>query len=109
MYLKQLDETVDKLTTDFGLQVSSILKHLFQHNIRELYIDNLVSNLEERFADSDLLSSLVLLFHPSKAFESLQDSFSIYGDTAVTTVAAKFTTTVDKGDRSWSGWVSSIC
>ena len=85
-----------ELTTDFGLPVSSTSKHLFQHNIREVYIDKLVSNLEERFADSDLLGSLVLLFHPSKASESLQDSFSKYGDTAVTTVAAKFTTTVDK-------------
>ena len=73
------------------------LKHLFQHNIREVYIDKLVSNLEERFADSDLLSSLVLLFTLVKLLKANRIAFPhYYGDTAVTTVAAKFTTTVDK-------------
>lgn len=104
-YLKQLDETVHKLTTDFSLQVSSTSKHLFQHYIREGYIDKLVSNLEERFADSDLLSSLVTLFHPSRAAESLQDNFSTYGDTAINTIIEKFTTTVDQ-ERFQLEWMS---
>ena len=72
VYLKQLDETLSKLSTEFGLQVTDNLKQQFQQNIREKYIDKLVENLENRFAESDLLSALVTLFHPSNAVKSMQ-------------------------------------
>ena len=58
IYLKELDEAVHRLTTEFGLQVSSTSKQQFQQSVCEVYIDKLVGNLEDRFAESDLLSGL---------------------------------------------------
>jgi hypothetical protein len=109
VYLKQLDETLHKLSTEFGLQVSSNSKQQFQQNIREVYIDKLVDNLENRFAESHLLSGLVTLFHPGNAAESKQSSPGIvdtYGDAAVSTIATKFTTTVVKErlQLEWMGF-----
>ena len=75
------------------------MKQEFQKNIREKYIDKLIENLQNRFSDSDLLSALITLFHPSKSAKSMQSltsCFDNYGDHALDTVAAKFTTTVDK-------------
>jgi hypothetical protein len=62
VYLKQLDEAVHKLSSEFGLQVTNTSKQQFQKNIREVYIDKLIGNLEDRFAESDILS--VLFFIP---------------------------------------------
>lgn len=114
VYLKQLDEAVHKLTTDFRLKVSCSSKADFQ-SVREAYIDKLVSNLEEWFAESDLLGSLVTLFHPGNASESKQsspDNFDtyMYGDTAINTVATKFTTTVTKErlQLEWMGFQHNI-
>ena len=72
VYLKQLDETLRKLSTKFDLRVTSNLKQQLQQNVREVYIDKLVENLESRLAESDLLSALVTLFHPSNAAKSKQ-------------------------------------
>ena len=73
------------------------MKQEFQQNIREKYIDKVVENLENRFSDLDLFSALVTLFYPSKAAESRQHScFDCYGDAAAVTLAAKFTTSVNK-------------
>ena len=109
VYLKQLDEAVHRLTTEFGLQVSSNSKQQFQKSVREVYIDKLVGNLEDRFAESDLLSGLVTIFHPGKAAESKHSSpgsFDTYGDTAVNTVATKFTATVvrERLQLEWMGF-----
>ena len=60
-YLGQLDEQLIKLATDFGLKVTDSMRHEFQIRIREKYIDKLIDNLTERFADSDLLSALITL------------------------------------------------
>ena len=80
-HLKQLDETLAKLAAEFGLNVTDTMKHDFQINIREKYVDKLVQNLTERFADSELLSALITLFHPNKASQST--SFEEYGNDAV--------------------------
>ena len=74
-----------------------------------LLSDKLVENLENRFAESDLLSALVTLFHPSNAVKSMQSpasSFDSYGDAAVDTLDTKFTTTVVKErlQLEWMGF-----
>ena len=106
VYLKQLDDTLHKLSTEFDLQVTSNFKQQFQQNVREVYIDKPVANLESRFAESDLLSALVTIFHPGNAAKSTPSSFESYGDSAVDTVATKFTTTVVKErlQLEWMGF-----
>ena len=84
--------------------MTDAMKQELQQNIREKYIDMLVENLKDRFTDSDLLSSLITLFHSSKAAKSMQ-SFEEYGDGAVNVVAAHFPTTVNK--MRLQGWHSS--
>ena len=67
------------------------MKDGFKNNIREKYIDKLIDNLTNRFADSELLSALATLFSPSKAACNTED----YGNSAVSIIAAHFTTAVD--------------
>ncbi len=110
-YLTQLDDTISKLSSEFGLKVTDNLKQQFKQSIREKYIDQVVVNLENRFSDSHLLSALVTIFHPSKAAKSKQSStsrFDSYGDAAVDTLAAKFTTSVIKErlQLEWMGFNS---
>ena len=54
-HLRQLDETLQSLSTDFGLVTSSTLKLQFEENIRKRYIDKVIEILEDRFPDADLL------------------------------------------------------
>ena len=95
-YLGQLDEKLIKLATDFGLKVTDSMRHEFQMRIREKYIDKLIDNLTERFADSDLLSALITLFHSNKAASSIEPiGLEEYGNSALRVIAAHFSTTVD--------------
>ena len=91
------------------MQVTEDLKRQFQHDIQDKYIDKLVENLENRFAESDLLGALVTIFHPSNAANTMQSStssFDSYGDAAVDLLATKFTTTVvkEKLQLEWMGF-----
>ena len=92
-YLQQLDAQLIKLATDFGLKVTDSMRHEFQVSIREKYIDRLINNLNERFADSDLLSSLMSFFHSNKAASSI--GLEEYGNSAVRVIAAHFSATID--------------
>ena len=95
-YLGQLDDQLIKLATDFGLKVADSMRHEFQISIREKYIDNLINNLTERFADSDLLSALITLFHSNKAASSIESvGLEEYGNGSVRVIATHFSTTVD--------------
>ena len=95
-YLGQLDEQLIKLATDFGLKVTDSMRHEFQIRIREKYIDKLIDNLTERFADSDLLSALITLFHSNKAASSIEPiGLEEYGNSSLRVIAAHFSTTVD--------------
>ena len=67
-YLGQFDDQLIKLAT---LKVTDSMRHEFQISIREKYIDKLIDNLTERFADSDLLSALITLFDSNKAASSI--------------------------------------
>lgn len=69
------------------------MRHEFQKSIREKYIDQLINNLTQRFADSELLGALITLFHPNKAASSTD--LEEYGNSATKAIAAHFSTTVD--------------
>ena len=85
-----------KLATDFGLKVTDSMRHEFQISIREKYIDKLIDNLTERFADSDMLSALITLFHSNKAASSIESvGLEEYGNSSVRVIATHFSTTVD--------------
>ena len=97
-YLQQLDEVVERLTTEFGLCVMDSMKQEFQQSIKK-YIDKLVDNLKDRFADSALLNGLITLFHFSKLLQACNlqlVAFEEYGGGAVNVIAAHFIATVNK-------------
>ena len=95
-YMKKLDKVVSDLISQFSLVVTENSKESYNRNVRKKYIDLLVENLEDQFSDSSVLSSLVTLFNPKKALDSVSDED--YGNIAIDEIAAHYTTRVVKQD-----------
>ena len=86
---------IDKLASDFGLVVTDGQKQQFQHNIREAYIDKVIENLEDRFADVHLLASFSVLFSPEKAVAVKDSKIGAYGDPERDTLAEWYTNSIE--------------
>ena len=78
------------------MQVTQSMKQEFQSGIQEKYIEKLIDNITERFVDSDLLGALITLFNSKKAASSIESvGLEQYGNNAISSIAAHFSTTVD--------------
>ena len=77
-HMQELDKTLGKLSSDFGIAVTERLKQNFQSNVRNKYIDLLVQNLEDRFQDLSILNSLITLFDPKTTDINQHSPFTIF-------------------------------
>ena len=85
--------TLTQLTGSFNFTITGNQKESFKTNIHK-YLQNLISNLEDRFSDSGVLSALANIFNSQKAMCCPSDQFNNYGNGEVATISAHFTTTV---------------
>ena len=90
------DTTLTQLTGSFNFTVTENQKESFKTKIHGKYLQNLISNLEDRFSDSGVLSALANIFNSQKAMCCPSDQFNNYGDGEIATISAHFTTTVAK-------------
>ena len=67
LYIKKLDDILTDLTSQFALAFDDSTKTSFQENVREKYIDALVSNLNNRFSDIGVVNALASLLDPERA------------------------------------------
>lgn len=93
-YMQGLDATLTQLSGSFNFTTTENQRVSFKTNIHDKYLQNLISNLEDRFSDSGVLSALATIFNSQKAMCCPSDQFSSYGEREIATISAHFTTTV---------------
>ena len=102
-HLRQLNDTVATLASDFNLSVTEEKKKAFQENVREHYLDKLVQNLEDRFCDSGVVHALATIFSAEKAVRVEDTNFNNYGESELDVLSSQFVDTVEK-ERLYQEW-----
>ena len=94
-HLRQLNDTVATVSSNFNLSVSEEKKKAFQENVCEHNLDKLVQNLEDRFCDG-VIRALATIFSAEKAVRVDSANFSSYGENELDVLSSQFTSTVEK-------------
>ena len=102
-HLRQLNDTVATLSSNFNLSVSEEKKKAFQENVREHYLDKLVQNLEDHFCHSGVIRALATIFSAEKAVRVDSANFSSYGEHELDVLSSQFAGTVEK-ERLCQEW-----
>ena len=102
-HLRQLNDTVATLASDFNLSVTEEKKKAFQENVREHYLNKLVQNLEDRFCDSGVVHALATIFSAEKAVRVEDTNFNNYGESELDVLSSQFVDTVEK-ERLYQEW-----
>ena len=92
-YMQCLDATLTQLSGSFNLTTTE-KQASFKTNI---YLQNFISNLKDRFCDGGVLSKLATIFNSQKATCCPSDQFSSYSGEEITIISEHFTT-MEKSD-----------
>ena len=90
-FYKTVDEALKKLDIHFTPEN----KEAFEHQIAHKYVDAVVSNLEDRFPDTKLLSAFSV-FDPQQVPQENEAEFGTYGNEHIDTLSDNFQLTIDK-------------
>ena len=95
-HLRQLNDTVATLASDFNLSVTEEKKKAFQENVREHYLYKLVQNPEDHLCDSGVVHALATIFNTEKAARVEGANFNSYGECELDVLSSQFVGTVEK-------------
>ena len=88
-------KTVDEALKQLDIHFTPENKEAFEHQIAHKYVDTVVSNLEDRFPDTKLLSAFSV-FDPQQVPQENKAEFGTYGNEHIDTLSDNFQLTIDK-------------